>query len=74
MPTDFKKSIRNMIEEFLIARKNSTISHETDIIDLKRTREDMIQAIDRFKKFQPTCDSLLETVKGFETQINHLEK
>lgn len=64
-----------MIEQFINARKNSTLSHETDLTDLKRTREDMLQAIERFKKFQKNCESsFLESVKAIEAQISILEK
>jgi hypothetical protein len=63
-----------MIEQFLDARKNSMISHETDLADLKRTRDDMLQTIERFQRFQSNCeDGLLGAVKGFKVQIDILE-
>ena len=72
---DFTKSILKSIEKFLDARKNSTISHETDLADLKRTREEMLQAIEKFKKFKSNCESgFLESVKGLTVQIDILEK
>ena len=73
-PCDFTNSILTMIEQFLDARKNSTISHETDLADLKRTREDMLQTIERFQRFRSNCeDSLLGAVKSFAVQIEILE-
>jgi len=72
---DFTESIVNVIKKFLEARKNSTISHEADLADLKRTRKDMLQAIDRFSKFQTNCeDGFLAAVKGLTAQIDILEK
>jgi hypothetical protein len=64
-----------MTEQFLSARKVSAISQESDLAELKRTREDMIQAIERFKKYKSTCGSgMLQAVKEFAVQIEILEK
>ena len=72
---DFTTSILKMTEQFLNSRKVSTISHETDLAELKRTREDMLQVIERFKKFKQTCESaFLQSVKVLEVQIEILEK
>lgn len=72
---DFTKSILKSIEQFLDARKNSNISNETDLADLKRSRDEMLQAIERFKKFKSTCEGgYLEAVKGLTAQIDILEK
>ena len=56
MSADFAQAVQKLINQFLDARKNSTISHETDIEDLKRARNDLNQQIERFKKFQPITD------------------
>ena len=59
MSADFAQAVQKLINQFLDARKNSTISHETDIEDLKRARNDLNQQIERFKKFKPITDGSL---------------